>query len=118
MRAIDGELPQFDHCLNALLLVAYVALRQGDHIAVQSFGGEDRWLPPVKGSHAMATVLNHLYDATTSSAPSDFAEAAERLARLLLAVREEQEQPELEPKLLLSQAKMEETPEQQLRLLV
>ena len=79
MRAIDGELPQFDHCLNALLLVAYVALRQGDHIAVQSFGGEDRWLPPVKGSHAMATVLNHLYDATTSSAPSDFAEAAERL---------------------------------------
>jgi uncharacterized protein (DUF58 family) len=59
--------------------VAYVALRQGDHIAVQSFGGEDRWLPPVKGSHAMATVLNHLYDATTSSAPSDFAEAAERL---------------------------------------
>lgn len=79
MRSIDGDLPHFDHCLNALLLVSYVALRQGDHIAVQSFGGPDRWLPPVKGNHAMATVLNHLYDAETTQSPSDFAEAAERL---------------------------------------
>lgn len=30
MRALDGETAHFDHCLNALLLVAYVALRQGD----------------------------------------------------------------------------------------
>jgi len=79
MRSFDGDLPHFDHCLNALLLVAFVALRQGDHVAVQSFGGPDRWLPPVKGSHAMATVLNHLYDAETTQSPSDFAEAAERL---------------------------------------
>jgi hypothetical protein len=40
------------------------------------------------------------------------------LERLLLAVQEEQEQPELGLQLFLSQAKMEETPEQQLRLLV
>lgn len=79
MRSMDGDLPHFDHCLNALLLVSYVALRQGDHVAVQSFGGPDRWLPPVKGGHAMATILNHLYDASTTQSPSDFAEAAERL---------------------------------------
>jgi uncharacterized protein (DUF58 family) len=30
MRAMDGELAHFDHCLNAVLLVAYLALRQGD----------------------------------------------------------------------------------------
>lgn len=79
MRSLDGDLPHFDHCLNALLLVSYVALRQGDHVAVQSFGGADRWLPSVKGSHAMATILEHLYDAQATQSPSDFIEAAERL---------------------------------------
>jgi uncharacterized protein (DUF58 family) len=79
MRALDGGLPQFDHALNAILLVSYVALRQGDHVGVKSFGGTNRWLPPVKGAHAMPTLLNHLYDYRTSSAQSDFAGAVERL---------------------------------------
>ena len=79
MRAIDGRLPQFDHCLNAMLLLSYVALRQGDQVGVQSFGGADRWLPPVKGAHSMSVLLNHLFDYQTSSEPSDFAAAAERL---------------------------------------
>ncbi len=79
MRAMDGDLPQFDHVLNAILLVAHIALRQGDQVAVKSFGGSDRWLPPIKGAHAMPTLLNHLYDFQTSPAPSDFAAAAESL---------------------------------------
>lgn len=79
MRAIDGELPQFDHCLNAMLLLSYVALRQGDQVGVQSFGGTNRWLPPVKGAHSMSVLLNHLFDYRTTPEPSDFAEAAERL---------------------------------------
>lgn len=79
MRAMDGELPQFDHCLNAMLLLAYVALRQGDQVGVQSFGGSDRWLPPVKGAHSMATLLNHLFDYRTTTEPSDFSAGAERL---------------------------------------
>lgn len=78
MRAIDGELPQFDHCLNAMLLLSYVALRQGDQVGVQSFGGTDRWLPPVKGAHSMSVLLNHLYDYKTTPEPSDFTRAAER----------------------------------------
>ncbi len=79
MRAIDGRLPQFDHCLNAALVLAWVALRQGDQVGVQGFGGSDRWLPPQRGGHAIAAVLNHLYDYQTTAAPSDFAQAAERL---------------------------------------
>lgn len=79
MRALDGGVPQFDHVLNAILLVAHVALRQGDQVSVKSFGGTDRWLPPMKGSHAMPVLLNHLYDYRTTSAPSDFAGAVERL---------------------------------------
>lgn len=79
MRALDGELPQFDHVLNAILLVAHMALKQGDQVAVKSFGGSDRWLPPVKGAHAMPVLLNHLYDYQTTAAPSDFAGAVEQL---------------------------------------
>jgi uncharacterized protein (DUF58 family) len=79
MRALDGGLPQFDHVLNAILLVSHVALRQGDQVAVKSFGGSDRWLPPVKGSHAMPVLLNHLYDYQTTAAPSDFSGAVEQL---------------------------------------
>jgi uncharacterized protein (DUF58 family) len=81
MRTLDGELSQFDHCLNSMLLLSYIALRQGDQVGVLSFGGTDRWLPPVKGGHAMTTILNHLYDYETSPFPSDFSEAAERLLR-------------------------------------
>lgn len=79
MRALDDGVPQFDHVLNTILLVAHIALKQGDHVAVQSFGGSDRWLPPVKGSHAMPVLLNHLYDYQTTPAPSDFSSAVERL---------------------------------------
>ena len=43
------------------------------------FGGTTRWLPPVKGQHSMAGILNHLYDYECTAAPSDFSEAAERL---------------------------------------
>jgi len=79
MRAIDGNLPQFDHCLNAVLFVSYLALNQGDQVAIMSFGGERRWLPPVQGPQSMPQVLNHLYDAFTSPVPSDYHEAAEQL---------------------------------------
>ena len=79
MRALDGGVPQFDHVLNAILLVSHMALRQGDQVAVKSFGGSDRWLPPVKGSHAMPVLLNHLYDYQTTPAPSDFSGAVEQL---------------------------------------
>ena len=79
MRALDGGVPQFDHCLNAMLLLAYTALRQGDHVGIIGIGGSDRWLAPVKGVQSMTTILNHLYDYETSPSPSDFGEAAERL---------------------------------------
>lgn len=79
MRAMDGKLPQFDYCLNAMLLVSHVALRQGDQVGVQSFGGTNRWLPPMKGLHAMPVLLNHLYDFQTTPEPSDFSGAVQQL---------------------------------------
>lgn len=79
MRAIDGDLPQIDHCLNAVLLLSYLALRQGDAVSVHSFGGADRWLPPIRGVGSMATLLNHLFDFQTTTAPSDFTAAVKQL---------------------------------------
>jgi uncharacterized protein (DUF58 family) len=82
MRAMDGELSQFDHCLNAMLLISYIALRQGDEVGVAGFGGIQRWLKPVKGLPAMPCLLNHLYNYTATTEPSDFIEAAERVMAL------------------------------------
>ncbi|MES2708365.1 MAG: DUF58 domain-containing protein [Verrucomicrobiota bacterium] len=80
LRATDGELTQFDHCLNSLLLLSFIALRQGDNVGLMSFGCDPpRWLPPVKGPHAMTTILNHLYDYQPGNGPGDFSEAAETI---------------------------------------
>lgn len=81
LRAIDGELTQFDHCLNAMLLLSFIALRQGDRVGIMGFGGVDRWLPPQTGPSSMPVILNHLYDYRTGSAPGDFSEAAELIMR-------------------------------------
>lgn len=79
MRAVDNGLPQFDHCVNAILLVAYIALNQGTQVGVMSFGQGVRWLPPVKGIQAMPRLLNHLYDAVTTTSPSDYDDAATQM---------------------------------------
>lgn len=79
MRVMDGAISQFDHCLNSILLLSHIALRQGDSVGILGFGGTPRWLPPVKGAHQMPVILNHLYDYQTSPEPTDFSEAVERL---------------------------------------
>lgn len=80
MRARDGLACHFDRVLDAALLLAYVALRQGDAVGFQTWSGPDRWLPPQKGAGAMNTLLERLYDLQPTLEPSDHAEAARRLA--------------------------------------
>ncbi|MCB9795764.1 MAG: DUF58 domain-containing protein [Alphaproteobacteria bacterium] len=80
MHARDGELAHFDHVLNAVLLLGYVALRQGDAVGLQAFSGQDRWVPPRKGVTAMSTLINGVFDLASSTSASDFSEAARRLA--------------------------------------
>lgn len=80
MHTRDGDLSFFDRVLDATLLLSYVALRQGDAVGVMTFSGADRWTPPRKGRGAMNTLLNTVFDLQTSNAPSDYAEAAHRLA--------------------------------------
>lgn len=83
MRSQDGDLAHFDHALNACLLLAHVALRQGDAVGLLAFGGEaPRHLPPAKGPQQLNALLNTVYDLQPGRLPGDYqAAAAELLAR-------------------------------------
>lgn len=82
MRSKDDDLDHFDHALNASLLIAYIALRQGDSVGVMTFGSNDRWINPQKGSNRVNVILNGLYDLQTSNRAPDYLSAAERLTQL------------------------------------
>lgn len=79
MHAKDGDLTHFDHVLNTVLLLAYVALRQGDSVGFLTFSGEERWLPPVQGNVGLEAIQRMVYDLETTQSPSDYLEAATRL---------------------------------------
>jgi len=80
MRSKDGDLSHFDHALNASLLLAYVALRQGDAVGLQTFAGErPRHLPPAKGNAQLGALLNAVYDLDSSQRPADYAAAVQAL---------------------------------------
>ncbi len=79
MMAKDDALSHFDHTLNAMLLLTYVALRQGDAVGMGSFGGQNRWLPAHKGQHNVQHMLNALYDLQPTASAPDYAQAATEL---------------------------------------
>ena len=80
MLAKDDELAHFDHALNAMLLLSYVALRQGDAAGVMTVGKERTWLPPRKGAAAINGLLNHVYDVQPKPIEVDYMAAATDLA--------------------------------------
>ncbi len=79
MRTHDQQLSHFDHSLNAMLLLAYIGLKQGDAVGFLSFGGISRWLAPQKGTYFINTLLNQVYDCHPTLSASDFIEAATEL---------------------------------------
>lgn len=84
MRAKDGDLSHFDHTLNALLLLGYVALGQGDAVGLATFGHETpRFLPPKKSVAVVNRLLNAVYDLQPTLHVPDYLAAAESLLRRL-----------------------------------
>lgn len=80
MRSQDGELSHFDHALNACLLLAYVALRQGDAVGLSTFAGDQpRHVVPVKGSGQLHVLLNAVHDLETTQRPADYQAATNQL---------------------------------------
>ncbi len=83
MHGRDGERSHFDAALDAVLLTAYVALRQGDAFGLVTFSGERRRLAPRKGLGQLNALLNSVYDLETGPRPADYAAAARDLAALV-----------------------------------
>ncbi|GAB2189021.1 DUF58 domain-containing protein [Sessilibacter sp. MAH1] len=77
LRHKDDELSHFDYALNAILLTAYIAIRQGDSAGFFSFAGDNRYLSPVKGVNGVNTLLNNLYDIQSTLENTDFLKLAE-----------------------------------------
>lgn len=81
MSTQDESLSHFDHSLNALLLISYIALKQGDSVSAMTFGAEQRWVPPQKGLHASKTLLANLYDLYADDSGSDYLVASQALLK-------------------------------------
>jgi uncharacterized protein (DUF58 family) len=88
MRADDrqGDIgtAHFDQVLNAVMLLSYVALQQGDAVGALTFGtpsGTERSFPPRKGSHALNALMGELYGVQPTPTHSDYVAAAQNLLR-------------------------------------
>lgn len=81
MMASEGGLSHFDHALNAALVVASLALRQGDVAGLFAMGGgERRWVAPRRGSANMQQLLRASFDLQPSIAATDYLAAASELS--------------------------------------
>jgi len=84
MNVRDGLLSHFDEVLNAVLLLAFVALRQGDAAGLMTFAGaEPRFVPARKSRETINAFLNALYDVQPTLRPPDYHAAAVELSRRL-----------------------------------
>ena len=81
MRTEEGGRSHFDQTLDALLLLGYVALRQGDAVGFLTFGGPRRWSAPAKGTATLNRLLNGVFDLEATGHGSDFLAAGQELAR-------------------------------------
>jgi len=90
MRADEGALAlkagsHFDEALNALMLLSYVALKEGDEVGAMTFGcpaEERRDFAPRKGSATLNALMNRLHDIQPGATHSDYLLAAQELLRV------------------------------------
>ena len=72
----------FDQSLNALMLLAYVALKDGDAVGAMTFGheqGQQRHFAPAKGMAALNSLVARLHDVEPGPTHSDYLAAARDL---------------------------------------
>lgn len=79
MLAQDGNTTHFDHALNAVLTLGFLAQKQGDAVGLMSFGGENRWLSPYKGRVGLDRLLAGVYDLQPTEVAPDYTQAAAAL---------------------------------------
>jgi uncharacterized protein (DUF58 family) len=83
MASKDAELSHFDHALNAALLLAHVALRQGDAVGMMTMAGVNRYSEPRKSVGAVHSILNRVYDLEPTLSVPDYHLAARDVMKQL-----------------------------------
>ena len=81
-RAAGVGTTHFDQVLNAVMLLSYVALAQGDAVGAMTFGTpptEERSFAPRKGKQALNALMGQLYDVQPTPTHSDYVAAARML---------------------------------------
>ncbi len=82
MRTRDDDLSHFDHTLNAMLLLAYVALRQGDAVGFGTFAhAAPRFFPARKSTATVQLLLNATYDLQPTLQTPDYLAVSEMLSK-------------------------------------
>jgi len=88
MRADDRQSAigsaHFDQVLNAVMLLSYVALKQGDAVGAMTFGtpaGAEKSFAPRKGAIALNALMGELYAVQPTPTHSDYVGAARDLLR-------------------------------------
>jgi uncharacterized protein (DUF58 family) len=78
---LDG-VTHFDRALNAVILLSYVALRQGDTVGVLAFSNRvERWVAPVRGASAVQTLIRQTYELEPKYEATDYSLMVEELRR-------------------------------------
>ena len=76
MRLQMGELSHFDHSLQAMLLLSFTALKQGDAVGLLTYAHEaPRFVPPHKGVAQLGRLVQGVYDIEPSLQAGDLAAA-------------------------------------------
>jgi uncharacterized protein (DUF58 family) len=88
MRAEDRHgmvrITHFDQVLNAVMLLTYVALKQGDAVGALTFGtprDQGRSFAPRKGTQALNALMGQIYGIQPTLTHSDYVAAAQDLLR-------------------------------------
>jgi uncharacterized protein (DUF58 family) len=79
MRHAEHGRGHLDEALNALLLLTYVAVRQGDAVGLMTYGGPERWFAPRKGPDTVNRLINAVYDLQPTIEAADPLVAARQL---------------------------------------
>lgn len=92
-----------DEALNSLLLLAYVAVHQGDAVGLMTYGGPRRWFAPRKDPDTVNRLLASVFDLEAGQHASDPLHAARELMQrqprralvLFVTNTRDEEHPEL-----------------------
>ncbi len=81
MAAEIGRMPRLDYAINASLLLAYAAMKQGDQVGLVAFSDRiESYVPPVKGRTALPRVTEALYRLEPRLVEPDYGMACRFLA--------------------------------------